>query len=136
MNKTEIIAKVKARNFPESSYVVFGSAPLAIAGLREANDIDLLVSEQLFKELKRQGWKELDKGASDRPLVHELFEAHKNWDFSFYSPTLEQLLERAKVIDGIPFASLDEVRKWKIASERLKDLVDIKLIDRAGNAGQ
>jgi hypothetical protein len=33
------------------------------------------------------------------------------------------------VIDGIPFASLEEVRKWKIASGRPKDIADIKLID-------
>ena len=57
------------------------------------------------------------------------FEAHYAWDFSSYKPTLEQLLLTADVIDGIPFASLLEVRKWKLSSGRPKDFDDIKLID-------
>ena len=129
MKKEEIIAKVKALNFPKNSYVVFGSCPLAIAGLREAKDIDFLVSKELFVKLKASGWKELRKSSNDKPLVHDIFEAHDNWNFSEYSPTLEQLLASATVIDEIPFASLEEVRLWKISSGRPKDLADIKLID-------
>ena len=132
MNKEEIITKVKSLSFPDGSYVVFGSAPLAIAGLREANDIDFLVSNELFEVLKNKGWKELDKGKRDKPLVYDIFEAHNNWNFSSYHPTLEQLLNSAAVVEGIPFASFDEVRKWKIASGRPKDLIDIQLIDRIG----
>lgn len=129
MQKDEIIRKVKALDFPEASFVVFGSAPLAVAGLREAGDIDFLISESLFEKLKQLGWQELDKGGKDKPLVKDTFEAHKNWNFSSYSPTLEQLLSTADVVEGVPFASLQEVRKWKTTSGRPKDLVDIELID-------
>lgn len=129
MNKDEIIAKMKTLSLPKNSYVVFGSCPLAIVGLREAGDIDLLVSKDVFVKLRELGWQELDKGGKDKPLIHDVFEAHDNWNFSSYSPTLEQLLATATVIDEIPFASLAEVRKWKVASGRPKDLVDIELID-------
>ncbi len=130
MKKDEIISQVRALNFPNNSYIVFGSAPLALAGLREAGDIDFLVSVELFEQLKQLGWQELDKGGKDKPLVKDDFEAHKSWEFSSYNPTLEQLLETADVVDGVPFASLQEVRKWKDASGRPKDLTDIALIDR------
>ncbi len=130
MKKEEIVSTVKSLNLPENSYVVFGSAPLAAAGLREANDIDLLVSEKVFAELQKSGWKEVHKSSDDKPLVHDVFEAHKNWNFSQYSPTLENLLKSATIIEGIPFASIEEVRKWKVASRRLKDLRDIELIDK------
>lgn len=130
MTKEEIITKVKGLNFPEDSYVVFGSCPLAAFGIREANDIDLLVSEEIFTELKENGWQELRKGSNDIPLVHDVFEAHNNWNFSSYNPTLKHLLTSATLVDGVPFASLEEVRKWKVASGRSKDLADIELIDR------
>lgn len=130
MKKEEIIAKVKALNFPENSYIVFGSCPLAVAGLREANDIDLLVSKDIFFKLKENGWQELYKSANDRPLVHDVFEAHHTqWNFSSHAPTLEQLLSSALIVDSVPFASLEEVRKWKTSSGRPKDLIDIALID-------
>lgn len=130
MNKEEIIAKVKSLNLPENSYVVFGSGPLAIDDIREANDIDLLVSKEVFEELKNAGWREFHKDDNDVPLVKDVFEAHENWNFSTYSPTLEHLLSTSKIVEGVPFASLEEVRKWKTASGRPKDIVDIQLIDK------
>ncbi len=127
--KEEIIAKVKTLNLPTGSYVVFGSCPLAIAGIRKANDIDFLVSGELFARLKKAGWRELHKSSNDTPLVRDIFEVHDNWNFSSYNPTLEQLLASATAVDDIPFASIEEVRKWKVASGRPKDLVDVGLID-------
>ncbi len=130
MTKEEIIQKVKGLNLLRGSYVVFGSCPLAIAGIRPAGDIDMLVSEELFESFKKAGWHEVDKGSADKPLAHDVFEVHTKWNFSSYKPTLEHLLSTATIIDGVPIASLEEVRKWKQASARPKDLVDIKLIDK------
>lgn len=129
MKKNEIIEKVKALGLPGGEYVVFGSCPLAIAGIREAGDIDMLVSDSLWEQLKREGWQIVDKGPDDKPLAHDVFEVHNSWNFSSYQPTLKELLTSADVYDDIPFASLEEVRKWKTASGREKDLKDIKLID-------
>src|SRR3989338_2985449 len=128
MTKEEIIPKVKDLNLPVNSYIVFGSAPLTVAGIREAKDIDLLVTKEVFDELKKNGWKELYKSTNDKPIIYDVFEAHYNWDFSPYKPTLKHLLESALVVDGVPFASLDEVIKWKTASGGTKHTADIELI--------
>ena len=130
MTKDDIIKRVNALGLPEGSYVVFGSCPMALAGLREANDIDLLVTPELYVELQQQGWQKIQKGPRDTPVVFEVFEAHDNWDFSSYRPTLAQLLATATIVDGVPFASLAEVRAWKLASARPKDLADVDLIDK------
>jgi len=111
MTLAEIVAKVKTLDLPENSYIVFGSCPLAAVGLREANDVDMLVDEVVFKDLRRRGWQILQKGPKDNPLVYDVFEAHPNWDFSQYKPTLKHLLATADIIEGVPFASLAEVRK-------------------------
>lgn len=129
MKKEEILQKVKMLNIPKDSFVVFGSSPLAIAGLREAQDIDLLVSEDVFSKLRESGWRQIVKSINDKPLTHDVFEVHDQWNFSSYQPTLKQLLSSATIVEGVPFASLEEVRKWKVSSGRPKDLVDIKLID-------
>lgn len=130
MTKKDIITKVKALKLPKDSYIVFGSCPLAILGIREVNDIDLLVSPGIYKKLKTDGWQKVYKGPNDTPLTSGIFEAHDNWNFSSqYNPTLKNLLSTALVVEDTPFASLDEVRKWKVSSGRPKDLADIKLID-------
>lgn len=129
MTGAEIVSKVKTLKLPQDSYVIFGSCPLAAVGIREANDIDMLVSAKVYEDLIKAGWQQIRKGPDDTPLTYDVFEAHDNWDFSPYSPTLETLLSSAVKIDGVAFASLQEVRKWKVASGTPKHLADVKLID-------
>ena len=129
MTGDEIIAKVNEQNFPEGSYIIFGSCPMAILGIRESNDIDMLVSEELHKELKEKGWKKIIKSPKDHPLTFDVFEAHDHWNFSSYNPTLEELLSRAIEVKGVMFASIEDVKKWKASSGRDKDFIDIDLID-------
>lgn len=129
MTGKEIIERVKVLNLPKGSYIIFGSAPMALAGIREASDIDMLVSDELFAKFKAQGWTESVKSPNDKPLVRGVFEVHSSWNFSSYQPTLHSLLATATESDGIFFASIEEVKKWKISSGRPKDLVDIQLID-------
>ncbi|MBI2798427.1 hypothetical protein HYX70_04005 [Candidatus Saccharibacteria bacterium] len=128
MTKQEIVASVQKLT-PPGSYVLFGSCSLAALNLREANDIDMLVSEDLFEELKSSGWKQIYKGPKDEPVTYDAFEAHSSWGFSPYSPTLGHLLSSAVVIEAVPFAALEEVRKWKQGRLSTKDIRDIKLID-------
>ena len=131
MTREDILAKVKSLNLPENSFIVFGSGPLAALGIREVNDIDLLVSKELREQLKKAGWEEQYKGPDDTPIAWGDFEAHDNWNFSPYAPTFRELLSRATVIEGVPFASIEDVRKWKDASRRgNKDVTDIQLIDQ------
>lgn len=120
---------MKSLDLPKGSYIVFGSAPFAVLGIREVNDIDLLVTPELYEKLEKNGWEKVNKGPKDAPVTFDIFEAHPNWDFSPYAPTLSELLSRSFEIEGITFASLEDVRKWKEASGRPKDLVDLKLID-------
>jgi hypothetical protein len=129
MNKEEIVSKVKALGLPEGSYIVFGSCPLAALGLREANDIDMVVSPECHAMLRARGWQERVKSPSDHPLVHDVFEVHQTWRFGVKDQSLEALLADAQLVDGVPFASIEAVRTWKTASGRPKDLQDIALID-------
>ena len=129
MTCKEIAVEVKSLGLPQGSYVVCGSCPLAVLGIREANDIDLLVTPEVLQNLKFAGWEQVNKGPNDAPYTSGVFEAHANRDFSTYRPTLEELLATATVVDGVPFASLHHVRRWKVVSDRPKDLADVKLID-------
>lgn len=129
MTGSEIIAKVKELNLPEGGYIVFGSGPLAAAGIREAGDVDLLVSVDVFRRLQKAGWKTVHKGPNDTPLTHDVYEAHDAWNFTEYQPTLQQLLADADWIDGVPFAPLLAVKEWKATSDGPKHLADVRLID-------
>lgn len=130
MGREDIIAKIKDQNFPNGSYVVFGSGPLAAAGIRTTRDIDLVVSPGLYSVLQQQGWRFKADPSGNPMLTKGVFEVSKCWSFGEYDPSFNDLLNNADFIDGIPFVNLREVRKWKQALARAKDIDDIDDIDR------
>lgn len=125
MNKEEIIQKVKLLDLPPHSFVVFGSGPLAAAGIRKTQDIDMVVTPAVFSLLKDHGWTVTDKPSLER----DEFEVFTGWEFRTYRPRFEDLLMSADIIKGVPFVNLHEVRKWKQQMSRPKDHRDIELID-------
>lgn len=131
----DIIKHIKSINLPDGEYIVFGSCPMTVAGLRESSDVDVLISEVLYDRLLEAGWEPQEGKNGDKPLEHGIFDAHTNWHIGDYNPTLKELLLTATVIDGVPFAHLFEVRNWKAALGRPKDLADIELIDNSGLLG-
>lgn len=130
MKKADVIKKITALHLPKGEYIIYGAAPFAIYGIREVRDIDMFVTPKLYRSLEKQGWKKIHKGPKDEPVTFDLFEAHNTWKFSPYAPTFDELKSRATEYEEILFASLEDVRKWKEASERPKDLIDLQLIEK------
>ncbi len=125
-----IIQKVKTLKLSLGHYVVFGSGPLAVRGLRVSEDIDILVTADLYSKLKATGgWKEKVFASGKPYLIKDEFEVMAEWIFPGYTPDTAKLIREAEIIDGIPFAKLIEVRAWKQAFGRPKDLKDIQMID-------
>lgn len=46
--------ELKKLNLPLGKYAIFGSGPLAIRGLRENNDIDIIVTDELWQNLTKK----------------------------------------------------------------------------------
>lgn len=54
MQKSDFIRTVKELNLDPSDYVVIGSGVLCALGLRDADDVDVIVSEPVFVALKNK----------------------------------------------------------------------------------
>jgi hypothetical protein len=117
--------KITELNLPEHSYIVVGSGILGALGIRESNDIDLVVDKEVYNNIEKLNW---DKGLwGDHPVLQrDVFDIGHDW----YGETAQDLLKRAQIIDGIPYLSLDEVYEWKKMKGREKDLHDVVLIDQ------
>lgn len=124
-----IFKKVKNLELPIGQYVVFGSGPLEAYGIRQANDIELFVTKELYIKLKASGWEEKEwPNEGGHYLQKDDFEADDTWHYGDYNPTPEELIAKAQIINGVPFAPLEEVRDWKLAFGRTKDIEDVKMI--------
>lgn len=57
MRKMSILQKVKNLGLFDKQFVVMGSAVLEMKGIRKAEDIDIIVTKELFETLKKDpGW--------------------------------------------------------------------------------
>lgn len=130
MNRTEFIKAVKGLGLSPQDYVVIGSGILAALGLRPVDDIDLIVSESVFRRFEQTGqWQR--KGFEDGTyyLLKGIYEIGLDWDGPNARPNLTDLKNQETVIDGVPFIGLERLKTWKAAKGREKDLADLKLID-------
>jgi len=109
---------------------------MAAHGIRTTRDIDILVTTDLYEKLKEEGWKVQHWDSGAEYLAQGIFEVDDSWNYEPYNPTPEDIIKIAEIIDGIPFAPLEEVLKWKKAFGREKDRAHISLLeDYLSNTG-
>lgn len=131
IDRAQLLADVRALELPDGEYVVFGSGPLVVRGLREGADIDLVVTPDLFERLRGDGWEVCTRPDGGETLTRGDLDVMCRLDFPGYRRDVRALIARAERIDGVPFLPLDELRTFKVALGRPKDHVDLDLIDRA-----
>jgi hypothetical protein len=132
-----IVAEVTKLDLPLGQYVVIGSGIMAQLGLREANDVDIAVTPDLYAKLRASGEWEEEERYGKIFLKKDAVEINPRLDWECYSTTAEQAIASATVIDGVPFMNLNELVKFKCGLGRAKDLADIVMIEAylAGRVG-
>lgn len=122
-----LFQQIKDLHLLLGEYALFGSAPMGIRNLKVCNDIDIIVTNKLWNELKAKGW-EQKIATSGSPVLHKnKIEAFMDWPG--YS-NIDELISRSEIIDGLPFVQLDDVVKWKKQRASEKDVRDIEIINK------
>ncbi len=120
------LEELKALQFPIGEYVIVSSGPMAIRGIRECSDIDLIVSDKLFEELSQKY--PVIKGTHVSKIdIGNISCMHRTDNPDDLYPTKKQIAE-AEMIEGFPFQSLETCLYFKENSDREKDKNDVKLI--------
>ncbi len=128
MRFDKLLKELDALNLPRDQYAITASGPLAVRGIRESNDIDIIVTKELWREL-----------SEEHGVTKEEFETINVGNIQilgdgsiFSNPGLEttkKQIKDADVINGRRYVKLETVKKFKEAMDRDKDIRDIKLID-------
>lgn len=128
-----IFERVRELNLPLGQYVVVGGG-MEAAGIRKANDVDIVAKPKLFNELIEQGWSICDcekcKESGERVLKKDDVDVYAEYRCGDkYKANIDEIIANADIIEGLPFLQMSELVKWKTASGRPKDLNDIKLVE-------
>ena len=120
------IDELIALGMPAADYAVFGSGPLAIRGLRQNDDIDIIARPGLWAEIAaRFPENTIGEEAVEIKIGH--VSIFKDWLPWFEDSA--SLIDTADVFDGVRFVNLDNVLAWKKSRAREKDKIDIELIN-------
>lgn len=122
MKKIELLNLLKELNFPKDEYYVLSGASLVLRGIKkEANDLDLCISEELFNEIK-------DK--------YNLAEGNKN-ECGFYkiNDNLEIVVNKKEdfkmeIGEKYNLEDLQTILDFKIKRNKPKDQKDIENIKK------
>ena len=125
-----IIERMKKLNLPQGQYVIIGSGPMDVLGIRPAHDIDIAVTPELFKTLHASGeWEEEERYGKIFLMRDGGLDINPELCWSDYPTTTAEAIASAFVIDGISFMNLEELKRFKIALGREKDKADVTLIE-------
>ena len=124
-----IIEKVQALELPLGQYVVIGSGIMDALGIRAANDMDIAVLPELHEKLRTSGKWQQEVRYGKVFLLKGNADINPELSWSEYPTTTQEAIDSATIIDGIPFMNLQELKKFKTAMGRAKDLDDIELIN-------
>ena len=123
IKKLRHIDKLDALNVPKSDYVIYGSAPLVLRGLKGKNeDLDVLVKEDLWNKLKVDYPNNIN---GDYIEINGVSFSHKS---SEYFESMDNIMQKSDIIDGYHVMNLEETVKWKEKVGTEKHLEDASLI--------
>lgn len=125
----DYIDELKALKLPAGQYAIFGSGPLAVRDLRDAGDIDIIVTQEIWDKLAKkypQTKKETVKGPVTSINIDHL-EIYRDW--LNLTSQIKEMIETAEIINDLPFVKLEHVIEWKKFMGRDKDKNDLRLIE-------
>jgi len=122
-NFNNLLKELEELRLPKDKFVIFGSGPLAVRNLRDIEDLNILVKEELWKELKKL-YPSNEKGYIKIGNI-EIFKDWKPW-----IQDTKKLLEDSEAIEGLNYVKLKYVLEWKKVIGRDKDKKDIEIINK------
>lgn len=116
---------INSLQLPKQDYVVIAGGVMEILGIRRTNNLDIVVSKQIYERYRRRmGWKEYRFENGDKIIVRHGVAIMTRWmDFD-----LATLRKSAFRRDGVHYMSIDLLIAAKQKLRRPKDLADIRLL--------
>lgn len=125
-----VISNIIKLGLPLEQVIVIGSGVLDVLSLRRANDLDIVVTENLFKILLESGNYSLGKKRDEAYLFDDDTEIFMSWGSPGDAPNFTMLKKAAICVQGIYCANPHFVILQKKLRGEKKDKADIVLLEK------
>jgi hypothetical protein len=130
MKASDAFDLLRSIGLPHGDFVVFGSGPLLVRGIiDDAADLDVVARGAAWAYAVEHGTSiHLEEhGVTVASFFDGAVTVGNRWAIGDVS--IDELIDTAEVIDGIPFALLDYVRAYKLIAGRPKDRDHLERLD-------
>ena len=129
---TQLFDTLRALDLPMGDYAVFGSGPLIVRGVVDAdNDLDVVSRGDAWDRARLLG--EIvtlpEHGVDVASFADGAVTVGESWAYGDID--IDEVIDTAETIDGLPFARLEFVVRYKQAAGRPKDLEHLRLLARS-----
>lgn len=127
MEFKELLRQLDKLGLLVDQYAITSSGALAIRGIRLAKDIDLVVSDELWRTLSKKF--PIQQHTTHDSIQIGDIEILKNFKGERPFSDAEQI-RKADIIDGRRYVNLEMIKVFKKSLGREKDLKDLELIEK------
>jgi len=120
------LKELEQLNLPAGKFAIFGSGPMAVRGIRESNDIDIIAKQDVWDDLV----KKYPDALNGEPPHLEIgnIEVYIHW--LNLTDKIDEMIDNAEIIANFPYVQLKYVVEWKKVANREKDVRDLELIEK------
>ena len=128
-NLSQNLERLDGFNLDSSECLITGGAVLAIHGIRDCHDLDIVCSEKLAAELQKRF---PNVPVEVFPICRSMFIDNIEFMLEFNEEdrpwSTTQQIKEADIINGKRYQTLEKVKFFKKQQNRPKDIEDIRLI--------
>lgn len=122
--KLRCMDTLKELNIPKDDFVIYGSAPMVLRGLKEKNnDLDVLVRDSLWDMLSVKYPNNVNGDYID---INGVSFTHTDKNFL---GNIDEVIKNSDIIDGYHILSILETKRWKEKVGGERHLADARIID-------
>jgi len=134
----DLFDRLRSLALPSGDFAVFGSGPLIVRGIIEAtNDLDVISRGPAWERTLQLGTlvyleeHDVEVVSFDDGAIT----VGTSWAYGEFD--VDQLIDTAEIIEGLPFVRLEYVVRYKETAARPKDLAHLRaLADHQGDGTQ
>ena len=125
----DLLRKAQELNLPAGDFAIFGSGPLLVRGIIDhVGDIDIICrGDAWFRATSLGELVYLDEYNMEIVSIDDgLITLGRSWGYGDFD--VDELIDSAEEIDGLPFVLLQYVIEYKQIANRAKDLAHLELL--------
>jgi hypothetical protein len=124
-----LFERLRQLNLPEGDFAIFGSGPLLVRGVIAAsNDLDVICRGAAWERVNTLGELQYleDYDVTVVSLDEDTITFGTEWGIGDFD--VDELIDRAELIDGLPFVQLESVIQYKEIRNSETDQVHLAAI--------